>query len=1324
MKKSAICLFAFLICICTYAQTPSIQWQKCLGGSMSEQGKSIIQTRDGGFAITGYTLSNDGDVSGNHGGLDMWVAKTDDLGNIVWKKCLGGTYDDQGNSIIQTTDGGFLIAGYTYSNDGDVSGLHLYSGPDAWLVKLDSNGNLLWQKCLGGSGGEIANSIIETDDGGFILTGSASSNDGDLLGNKIYQGSDIWIVKLDYSWNIQWQRCVGGNSQESGNSIIQCSDKGYAIVGQTTSNDGDIKNFHGLVDMYVLKLDLFGNIQWQGCLGGTNTDIAYSIVQAADGGYVVAGQTNSKNGDVNGLHSSYPDAWVVKLDSFGVKIWQRCLGGKFDEVANCIKLTFDNGYIIAGHTNSNDGDVSGNHGAQDFWIVKLNLEGVIQWQKCLGGGYYESAYSIVQTENGDYALGGYASSNDGDVIGLHNYPGNDMWIVKLSNLSSINFYNTSNSLKNKILLDSTILPNYDINPIKICADGSKATFIEYYNNDPNIQISNIRFKIFEDITGLQKDEYGFFDSIIISNDNPNKLTVYYNHPTYMNQSSVYRNLTINIYDNSTGNLIYAYPIQIYRAPLLMVHGLMGHASSFAEFEKKLLNGNALYPGNIMTSPLTYRLDYSPTNMSSFETNKDVVKRGIDFLLNQAVNTFGYSAGKVDVVAHSMGGIAARLYIQNPYGSVPFRSDIHKLITFNTPHSGTQLAAWGTQTFCPAFSIGLLFITRGASLLICPAFNNAFPAFGDLSCNSDATDKFLNGKSIANTRLVPTMALTSTTELSFDDPDCSFVEESLAPNPLLDLFKGEANDGVVPLSSQQGGVFPILSATPNVCHIGSVNDSQLINKAIQLINGIPNSSNFDVNGYIPPDITYYSTQPKINNPTATNAVNFIAPADHSNFRPGQTFKVKASGTTEVKSMQLLIGNEIFSSVGIDTIGRSLVYNYTIPPSAAGEMRMIVFGFDSLQQYVFDTVRIYIVPTAILDSINIYPKTISVPENLKTSFEITGYYHDGYARNISSIPNIIYKINDTSIATHTILNEIQGKKQDTTSITVSYLGKNKSVPVQVLNGSDYLHAGFASYDTLVCRGQQVHFTNYSTGTPDSIKWILTGATPSTSKEQNPSVVYNKTGVYDAKLICYYPQKNDTLLLPRYLRVINIVPARPGTIMISKGTNKTCPGDTILYSINPVVNATSYLWKVPVGASILSGQGTTSIKVFYSSAFTKNDSVSVLAANGCGTGPIRYSKIVLRCNQIVSTYAQTSIISKDATLVVFPNPFNNTLYLNGDLISAKKCQVIVTDILGRRFFSKVFYGNNYQIEINTQMLQKGFYFLIIQTDNKREVLKVEKL
>jgi hypothetical protein len=423
------------------AQTaPNIHKQKSFGGSSLDYASSIQQTTDRGYIVAGSSVSNDGDVSGHHGSssyYDYWIVKLKKNGDIQWQKSLGGSFGDGASSVQQTIDSGYIVAGDSYSKDGDVSGHHgSHRSSDYWIVKLTKNGDIQWQKSLGGSSDDEATSIRQTTDSGYIVAGYSYSSDGDVSSNR--GKSDYWIVKLTKNGDIQWQKSLGGNGYDNANSIQQTTDGGYIVAGVSFSNDGDVSRHHGSIgsaDYWIVKLTKNGDIQWQKSLGGSADDWATSIQQTTDSGYIVAGWSSSNNGDVSSHHGSSgnhgtTDYWIVKLTKNGDIRWQKSLGGSGNDYANSIQQTTDGGYIVAGYSYSNDGDVSNNHGDYDYWIVKLKKNGDIQWQKSLGGSGYDIATSIQQTTDSGYIVAGSSGSNDDKVSGNHGAW--DYWIVKLS----------------------------------------------------------------------------------------------------------------------------------------------------------------------------------------------------------------------------------------------------------------------------------------------------------------------------------------------------------------------------------------------------------------------------------------------------------------------------------------------------------------------------------------------------------------------------------------------------------------------------------------------------------------------------------------------------------------------------------------------------------------------------------------------------------------------------------------------------------------------------------------------------------------------------
>jgi Secretion system C-terminal sorting domain len=426
MKILLFLLTFLLICTNSFAQNDiGLNWQKTYGGSGEDLMWSIKQTTDGGYIVAGKTMSTDGDITGYHGGpSDYWVVKTDQSGNIQWEKTYGGSGDDRAIDIQVTADGSYIIAGFSDSNDGDVTGNH--GSYDYWIVKTDQTGTIRWQKCYGGFNTDMECQVQLTIDGGYIIAGTSYSNNGDVTGN--HGQSDYWVVKTDSSGTIQWQKSYGGSWYEYFGNIRQTIDGGYIISGSSSSNDGDVTGNHGADDYWVVKIDSSGTIQWQKSYGGSNNDGGYCIQQTIDGGYIIAGTTSSIDGDVTGNHGGM-DYWIVKTDQTGTIQWQKCYGGSYDDVGLSINQLTDGGYLIAGLSTSNDGDVTGNHGWNDYWVVKTDLSGIIQWQKCYGGSGDDRAIDIQVTADGSYIIAGFSDSNDGDVTGNHG--SYDYWIVKL-----------------------------------------------------------------------------------------------------------------------------------------------------------------------------------------------------------------------------------------------------------------------------------------------------------------------------------------------------------------------------------------------------------------------------------------------------------------------------------------------------------------------------------------------------------------------------------------------------------------------------------------------------------------------------------------------------------------------------------------------------------------------------------------------------------------------------------------------------------------------------------------------------------------------------
>lgn len=435
MKTASLftCLFLILSKL-VFAQTPAVQWQNCLGSSGYDAGYSIRQTLDGGYIIAAISSDSiDGDVGNNNGRSDFWIIKLNSNYTIQWQKNFGGSQDDMPFSIEQTSDRGYVIAGSTASNDGDVT--NLKGTIDFWVIKLDSLGNFQWQKTYGGSDAEEARYIQQTSDNGFIVAGLTTSLDGDVVGlhDVGFSWSDYWVIKLDSIGSLVWAKALGGYYEDYAYCVKQTQDQGYLIVGASQSVDGDVTGNHGNADYWIVKLDSSGNLKWEKSLGGTGYDEARGITETINKSLLITGYSYSIDVDVVGNHG-LSDFWTVKLDSYGNVIWTKTYGGSGYDYADGIEGTVDGGYILVGSSGSSDGDVSENNGGSDAWMVKLDSLGNLEWEKVIGGTNGDIVHSVNQTTEGGYIIVGETGSNDIDISGNHGFF--DVLVIKLDNTGS------------------------------------------------------------------------------------------------------------------------------------------------------------------------------------------------------------------------------------------------------------------------------------------------------------------------------------------------------------------------------------------------------------------------------------------------------------------------------------------------------------------------------------------------------------------------------------------------------------------------------------------------------------------------------------------------------------------------------------------------------------------------------------------------------------------------------------------------------------------------------------------------------------------------
>ncbi|HLG36293.1 MAG TPA: T9SS type A sorting domain-containing protein [Bacteroidia bacterium] len=1380
-------------------------WAKRMGGTGNDWGYSAAIDASGNVYTAGsYSGTADFDPGigifnlTSVGGGDLFISKLDNSGNFLWAKAMGGlNYDycysialgSAGNRDVYTT--GSFQGTVDFDPGAGVFNLTSAGSGDIFISKLDSSGNFIWAKAMGGTSGpnNIGQSIaIDPAGNGDVYTtgnfgGTVDFDPGTGVFNLTSTGlNDIFISKLDSSGNFIWAKAMGGTSQDFGESIVLDSEGSGHIYttgyfNGTVDFDPGTGVFNltsaGLYDVFISQLDSSGNFVWAKSIGGTNYEIGHALALDTSGHLHVAGGFMSTSiifstTTLINAGASTSDIFNAKLDTTssgctgvsitntlsnqnasvgGTATWSVNVSGTApftyqwylnstliptatnDSFTTPLLALGDSGntyYCIVTNCSGSNSDTSNTAtlavttgcagvsitntlsnqnatvGGTATWSVNVSGTPPFTYQWYLNSALIPSATNdsfttptLALPDNGNtyYCVVTNCSGSNSDTSNTAT-----LTVTAASVPSWIGIY--ANDLNHFInpawqLLDSTSITQAFPNAVKICADGSNVTVIKYLNNNSSIPTTSITFNMQSDPNELDTNQYGrFFPTYTYSGDT---VIARFRHPKYVipNWFNLFRTDNIEVYHGT--NLLYSYPIKIYRAPVVFVHGLWGTASTFEQMQNEFMN-NGLYPvysvnPNIYESPLLYRVDYAYYNGASYFTNRGQVKFGILQVIRQA-RTEKYSAGKAIVIGHSMGGVLSRLYLQgtDSWPDIAYRNDMIKLITLNTPHYGAQTANWLWNPFNPIIDA---ISTLQSFMSPYVFFNNGdTTAIRDLQVNSPETLNRLNIAQSLQNKVASTTIHTDANPLIPIYSAWAIAAYLFIPPS---IFNGDTNDLIVPLTSQKChiNIFNTLQAQ---WHVGSSENTAIINGCMPLLDENPTSSLLFTNSgfptdIIPPPIALPPSEEN-NYSRSTDSIGIISPASAQQFNPGNNVIVNlfTSGSNISRIGLIVYGNSI-NPISIDTPQVVSSLQFQIPTTAVGVLHILALGGDSSNWLASDTVSIIVNSANIPDSIVANPQTINLPIGITHSVSVVGYF-SGSPINLIGTSGLTVTF-DTNVVHYIAPGIFQGIIAGVTDAVFHYGALTDTVHIDVYDDPDALIASFNYSSDQVCVNSPVQFTDASLGIPVSYEWTFQGGTPSFSTQTNPVVTYSSVGIYSVKLKTYFTNGVDSVTLDSLIQV-NPLP-NAGTI--------TTSGTWLI-----IQSGFSYQWYFssdsvnynPVSSSDNDSLSVGGIGWYF---------VSVTDANGCSANSDTIHNLII---------GEQNLFDANA-INIYPNPTDGIFTVEINSTKHDNLSLKVFDVMGRIVYEQKDIKNKTKHEVDLRENAPGIYFVNVKTEKQSLVQKI---
>ena len=920
-------------------------------------------------------------------------------------------------------------------------------------------------------------------------------------------------------------------------------------------------------------------------------------------------------------------------------------------------------------------------------------------------------------------------------------------------------------LGSSFLLDSANILQSFPNAIKICGDGSKVTVVKYANHNLSIPNSNIKFRISSDPFGFDINLSGYFNSIDYSY-NGDTIIARFTHPKYVIPTwfDLFRDDYIEVFNTGNSIVIYQYPIKIFRAPIVFVHGLWGNGGTFEDMRSAWS----------LSCPLMFKIDYSWTNASSFYTNRNYLRYGIDAVLTQARNN-KYSAGKAIVIAHSMGGILSRLYLQNTGFALPYKNDIIKLVTLNTPHYGTQVANWlwnGHQTLISLLNNTMGITNNGDNTAILNMEVNSYETLYQLDISTSLQNKVASS--------------TITTDATGAGGLASVVRAILPSTS--NLYSNDVNDLIVPHTSQDCNL-NIFNPLTGQWHVGSPSNSAIINGCKVLLDENPASSIYFTNSGFPravlpppalaPSIQSQTLQGLSLSSSTVDSVKILNPLPGQIFNAGDSVSVNLFSSGNVSRISLIVYGNSVNSMSIDTTQVTNL-RFQIPLTATGVLNLWVLAGDSTNWQAYDTTHIVINSVVAPDSIVADPINIHLPIGLTNLIDVYGYF-GGNVINLTGNMGLSITYDNTYL-NYQNNGYFQGRIAGLTDVIFNYNGLSDTVHFDIYDDPSILTASFNYSSNRSCSNSSIQFTDVSLGIPASYEWAFQGGIPPTSNQPNPLVTYSLPGVYSVKLKTNFTNGVDSIIVDS---LITIYPLPIATI-IPNGATTFCSGNNV--NLSSSIAGINYLWsnnettqsisisttgnysiEVTDGNGCIGTSTMTSVTVNSLPTVDAGDTVTIIQGNSTviggiptaiGNTPFTYSwtsaadldssnaanptaspqntttyTVVVTdvngCSSIDSILVivnlPTGIIesANGNGLLVFPNPAKDLLNIIGIKIGNGEYSFELKNVFGQAMFADRLKVANHtmQKQFAISELSNGMYFLIIENGKSRTVTKVQK-